>query len=644
MRYNTRNPVEPNGSSDPRDLFDNAANLDLAVNGPAPAWVDRTGVSRKSWAGMEADFLEFLENSGFELPPLVYVDGSPLTVDRPTQLIDRGGVLYGVKLPASFPVVLTGTWATDEPLLVARNDEALRGELEAPNGGIHVGYRNRDVDGRLADNLHVKDHPYTGNGIANDTPALQAAINESGQSGREVNLGGGTFYAGSALTNTYGAPMRDGKVLIPSLISGQKTQLNTYADDVNGVMIGRENLYAFRLACANGATQTNYIYGDSTVITGGAYLVKPHDLIKFACWSKGVTLPAPTNRGVSGTSWSDLNALPDLSANTKLIVIKYGINDALKTNALATIAADARAKLAAIRAAANGGPDNLSILLMGPNSTYYPTIGQDAKWYEGLRNLYLQLCKEFDCAYFDTYAYMQQTRNAPGTWMDETSAGSGEGIHPMPLAIYWFWWEAFGTYILEDGNWNATKSNHFWNIGLVAGGVSTTTNPQDFPKGKSLWIALTANGWPMDGMIEVTRHDGGITEMRLCGQQVVPRTMVRRGAGTTWTQWTDDPTAITSFLNSWANKGGGYNSAGFVVHDDGWVELYGTLTGGTLGSSAFLLPTTARPGAAHLFLTAGGTGSGTAATVTVFADGNVVPSAASNATVSLDGIRFRFGA
>lgn len=139
MRYNTGNPVEPDGSSDPRDLYDNAGNIDLFANGSNPSYLDRKGVSRKSIRGMEQDFSDFLANSGFEPVHLVYVDGQPLTVSRPTQLIDRDGRTYRVKFPAAFPVTLTGAWATDLTKLVEIDDQALRQDLASAEGYDQIG-------------------------------------------------------------------------------------------------------------------------------------------------------------------------------------------------------------------------------------------------------------------------------------------------------------------------------------------------------------------------------------------------------------------------------------------------------------------------------------------------------------------------
>ncbi|VEG04515.1 hypothetical protein [Pseudomonas aeruginosa] len=150
--YATGNPL---GSKDPRDLYDNAENFDTAMNTrTSEQWLDRFGVNRLSWWGAEQKVYQFLSMSGWELPPLQYVDGSPLTVDRPTQLIERGGNLYTVKLPASFPVTLSGTWSTDEPLLVYRSDQDLRQELASTTdtslGSALVGYKRSQLSSSIS--------------------------------------------------------------------------------------------------------------------------------------------------------------------------------------------------------------------------------------------------------------------------------------------------------------------------------------------------------------------------------------------------------------------------------------------------------------------------------------------------------------
>ncbi|HFX0996026.1 right-handed parallel beta-helix repeat-containing protein [Pseudomonas aeruginosa] len=191
VRYNTMNPVEPNGSSDFRDAHDNTGNLDLAMNGTALAWTDRLGSSKKSWVGIEDQVNTFLARSGFELPPLQYVDGTPLVVDSPAKLIQRGGNLYSVKLPASFPVELSGTWSADEPLLVFRNDQSLRQELAGQDRDAVLGWKRRQLSAsidtiyQLADSIPIRvwefaelvsDKPSPDPATWNWTPAFQALI------------------------------------------------------------------------------------------------------------------------------------------------------------------------------------------------------------------------------------------------------------------------------------------------------------------------------------------------------------------------------------------------------------------------------------------------------------------------------------
>lgn len=180
----TMNPV---GSTNPKDLIDNAQNLDYLSVGPLLSYPDRRGVYRLSWAGIEAAFAaaqaaraaeysaeklardtEFSEDqglradefqvaqdlreiqfnkqldaSGFENPALAYVEGAQLQVDRVTQLVVRSGILYSVRRPASFPYILTGTWATDSTHLVVRADQSLRQDLadilDPLNGVARIG-------------------------------------------------------------------------------------------------------------------------------------------------------------------------------------------------------------------------------------------------------------------------------------------------------------------------------------------------------------------------------------------------------------------------------------------------------------------------------------------------------------------------
>ncbi|HEP8123003.1 TPA: right-handed parallel beta-helix repeat-containing protein [Pseudomonas aeruginosa] len=194
MAYDTS--AFPLGSKDPRVLHNNAENMDVAMNSvEQERWMDRgpqrPPLPRWTYWGMEQNYNRFISNSAWELPPLVYVDGSPLTVERSSQVIERDGNLYSVKLPASFPVELSGTWSADEPLLVFRSDQSLRQELAGQNGGTLVGWKRTQLSAsidtiqQLADSIPIRvwefaelvsDKPSPDPATWNWTPAFQALI------------------------------------------------------------------------------------------------------------------------------------------------------------------------------------------------------------------------------------------------------------------------------------------------------------------------------------------------------------------------------------------------------------------------------------------------------------------------------------
>lgn len=143
MAYSTGNPI---GSSSPKDLSDNARNLDYLLLGPNPSYPDRLGVPRKSWIGMEGEFdadqtrrksdfdaaqndrhqtfSTFMDASGYE-PPVPYAPG--LAIVRITQTVTYLGKDYRVK--TQFLPLTTTIWAMDEPKLKLIGDDSLRQDV-----------------------------------------------------------------------------------------------------------------------------------------------------------------------------------------------------------------------------------------------------------------------------------------------------------------------------------------------------------------------------------------------------------------------------------------------------------------------------------------------------------------------------------
>lgn len=147
MAYSTNNPVEPSGSTDPRDLSDNAQIIDKVVNGSELTWIGRLGKVIKTFSGMYDEFTSFLLRSGFESVHVMYA--ADAIVQRSTQLVERAGELYRVALQADLPLTLTGNWATDSPKLKAAGDSPLRQQLADPSltSGVTVARAIRHLNG-----------------------------------------------------------------------------------------------------------------------------------------------------------------------------------------------------------------------------------------------------------------------------------------------------------------------------------------------------------------------------------------------------------------------------------------------------------------------------------------------------------------
>ncbi|WP_288659545.1 MULTISPECIES: tail fiber domain-containing protein [Pseudomonas] len=200
MAFNTRHPI---GSTDPRDLYDNATNFDKLMNGPDPFYADRLGKQRHSWSGMEEDFNnaqegrasqfnadqeeraarfdQFLQSSGF----VVLGDYGPnIRIDEYNQLIVRDGYLYRLDYGVNRPYTTTGNWDLEKGNFVLQSQEdLLRQELAEPTGSSLV----MDGDKTVADRLKGLPQTLASKGLTGTEDGYAVGYTGSGAAGVQGN-------------------------------------------------------------------------------------------------------------------------------------------------------------------------------------------------------------------------------------------------------------------------------------------------------------------------------------------------------------------------------------------------------------------------------------------------------------------------
>jgi hypothetical protein len=137
--YNTGNPI---GSTDPRDLYDNAQNYDFALNSLTEAiWIDRFGVGRRTWYGLEVMVADAAASYGIiTLSGVSFTTGA--TVNLNEALLNNANNTYykwtgsfpagGKIVPPSSTPESTGGIGPGKWLSVG--DTALRNDLAGPEG------------------------------------------------------------------------------------------------------------------------------------------------------------------------------------------------------------------------------------------------------------------------------------------------------------------------------------------------------------------------------------------------------------------------------------------------------------------------------------------------------------------------------
>lgn len=205
-KYHTDNPV---GSSDPRDLYDNAVNLDELVNSESKeSHPDRRGNSRKTWHGMEEEFdadqmrredefqatqddkqdrfNAFIVASGYE-----YIGdyAAGIEVSEHNQIIrDGAGEFWRASGSTALPYTTTGAGLPEGGAFITVGDAALRQDLVQP-----VATFNNVTDMKNAGGLSVGRKARTlgyyepGDGGGNDYEVVAATVGAN-DDGSFINL------------------------------------------------------------------------------------------------------------------------------------------------------------------------------------------------------------------------------------------------------------------------------------------------------------------------------------------------------------------------------------------------------------------------------------------------------------------------
>lgn len=551
------------------------------------------------------------------------------------------------------------------PNVLKYDPDQLRTLLSQENAGALVNDSNvfvkQPIEGSVQVTLHDKmkemkssiDVGSVGGDTADKLVNLNKAISSFGYSGNgELYLDDGRHIISSALTNPAGVEFNGpGVIGIPDGNSVVATpeiwQQNSYADK-HKYCFGVEYMYAYYHATRTdnatpGGVLKCVLAGDSTMHGGNGEPIeyKPEIYITQLFRLSGLPNIGVFNRAVPSTSWGDMNIISDLGAATRLLMIKYGVNDAFgpKDQRHQNMANAMRSKLQEIRSQPFGGLEWLTIILVGPNSTNDSPNMRNEEWYESIRGIYASVAREFKCVYFDTYAFLRDSRVAAGLWMDNPF-NDGRAIHPlseMNMEIYGRLFDEVLSYHMMM----RVSLNSKVNLPLHVEPISIADLPlsSPFTMNDSWHQASVANGWDFTGHAITTRSADGLinqTVMNQANSRIQHRS--KPIATNTWNKFTGKPYPL-GLGNGWVDYGSNFNSAAATITLDGAIVLSGAIKSGTTtpGDAMFSLPAGVTPKgiSRHIVMT----GTASFAYIEIRQNGQcVVVSGVNNTFVSLEGV------
>lgn len=559
-----------------------------------------------------------LRDAGFDPVSWDFSTGGVLGIDDRGKVVfdpvSKGWFSYAGALPVTVPA---GSNPVGNANWKPQTDPDLRNDLNSATDGLgdalirtkqpYTGSVGRTLHSKITEKLSVADFGSVGGDPASRKAEIEAGINALGANGNgSLYLDTGRHLIASALTNKFGVEFDGpGVIGIPdgnsSIGTPEIWQQNSYADK-HKYCFGNEYLYAYYHAtrtdnATSGGLLKCVLAGDSTMHGGNGEPTdyKPENFLSEMFRLSGVPNIQIFNRAVPSTSWADMSVIPDIGASTRLLFIKYGVNDAFgpKDSRHLNMANAMRSKLQEIRNQPYGGVQWLSIVLVGPNSTNDSPNMRNEEWYESIRGIYASVAREFKCAYFDTYAYLRDSRIAAGLWMDNPFS-DGRAIHPLAEMNMWIYGRLF-TELLSPSMLLKASLNSMINLPLHVEAVSVNDLPvsASFKWNTNWHQANVANGYDFSGHCETTRHADGLINQTVWNQansRIQHRS--KPNTSNTWNKFTGKAYDLT-LGNGWVNYGNSFNNATAILTLDGTIVLSGAIKSGTVNANdaIFSLPT-----------------------------------------------------
>ena len=435
-------------------------------------------------------------------------------------------------------------------------------------------------------------------------------------------------------------------------------QLTKYTMPANRDVFGEEYLWGLhrQIILSTNTSDFKFVWsGDSTTFgvnaTDASGVWDPASVANFMAPLLGLAKSTHINAGKSsatGYDWGTFYVDQDIASHPDMnvYVTRWGINDGSAHGDVDKYIDGMEQGLQALRA--HKDVQNLTILVMSPNSTYNPDINRSTDWYEQIVPRLRQICRKYRACFFDTYSIWQDSKQGVDTptvyWMDDPFA-NGQTVHPdgyMNHAIV----KRVMDMLLKPIQRMGIPVNAFTNnVPRPTFNPLETSPPNFYSYGLHYYRVTFANGWPFTGMIDSQRNDQKViqtiknTIVDGGNSEQYRRIAVRYGdiGLNTWTKWYNVPVDATSLLiNSWTANGA--KTPYYTHYNNGMVVLSGGVTGGSSGTISFGLPIETRPSTDRIFLVSNN--AGTFVSVRITAGGDVFINATD---CMLDGISFIAG-